>query len=150
MGLYGTGYMFKYLTNNFHMNICSILPCRVPHNNGVHAFILTFRPLNSQDAVPPRTLHMDTSTCVCQDLMNQSQFLTNQNWLVKNFQHESNHKYLHRAQFQLPHQTAFSQDAKLEPAWGFKIKLGYRISNPYYIHFLPSLFAQCHQRFSHK
>lgn len=69
------GSAFKYLTNNFHTNIGGILPCWIPYNNRVHAFIMTLRPLNSQDAVSPCTLHMDMSTCICQDLINQSRFL---------------------------------------------------------------------------
>lgn len=73
--IHGTCSMFKYLTNNFHINVSGILPCRIPHNNRVHAFVLTLRPLNSQDAMSPCTLYMDTSTCICQDLKNQSQFV---------------------------------------------------------------------------
>ena len=62
-----------FLTNNFHVDICSVLPCRVSHHNRVDALVLPLSALDGEDTVALGGVNMDPAVSLCDDLQDPEQ-----------------------------------------------------------------------------
>lgn len=56
------------LTNNFHVDICSVFSSRVSNHNGIDPLILPLRPLDGEDAVSLGGFNMDSGISLCDNL----------------------------------------------------------------------------------
>lgn len=61
------------LTNNFHIDIRSVLPGRVSNHNRVGSLVPPLGPLDGEDAVSMVGFDMDPAVSVCEDLRNENQ-----------------------------------------------------------------------------
>lgn len=61
------------LTDNFHIDICSVLPSRVPNHNRVDSLVLPLSPLDGEDTVPIGGFNMDPTVSLWDDLDNENQ-----------------------------------------------------------------------------
>lgn len=60
-----------HLTNNFHVDLGSVFPSSIAHNDRVAALVLSLGPLYGEDTVSLGTLHMDPPIPLCDHLDQQ-------------------------------------------------------------------------------
>lgn len=58
----------RRLTNNFHIDICSVFPSRVSNHNRVDSLVLPLGPLYGEDTVSFCGFDMDPAVSLCDDL----------------------------------------------------------------------------------
>lgn len=57
-----------YLTNNFHVDICSVFPSRVSNHDRVDSLVLPLGPLDGEDTVALGGFDVDPAVSLCDDL----------------------------------------------------------------------------------